>query len=113
MISKELVAASSRPLILGILSQKESYGYEIIKKVHELSNSEMKWKDGMLYPVLHKLEHDGLIQSFWQVSDNGRKRKYYKIKPKGKTVLETQKQQWLIINKALNQLWEPLPCSSK
>ncbi len=112
MISKELVAASSKPLILSILSQKENYGYEIIKKVHKLSNNEMKWKDGMLYPVLHKLEKDGLIKSFWQVSENGRKRKYYKIKPEGKAILETQKQQWIVVNKALNQLWEPIPCSS-
>lgn len=112
MITKDLVAASSRPLILSILAQKESYGYEIIKKVKELSNNKMKWKDGMLYPVLHKLENEKLIESFWQTSDNGRSRKYYKIKPSGKAIIETQKEQWNIVNTALNTLWETKPCLS-
>ena len=58
MISKDLVAASSKPLILSILCQKESYGYEIIKIIHEFSQNEIQWKDGMLYPVLHKMEKD-------------------------------------------------------
>lgn len=110
MIAKELVAASSRPLILSILSQKESYGYEIIKKIHELSNSEIQWKDGMLYPVLHKLEKEGFIESFWKVAETGRKRKYYRIKTEGRTLLETQKKQWKIVNTVFNQLWEATPC---
>lgn len=112
MISKELVAASSKPLILSILSIRESYGYEIIKKVQELSCDEMQWKDGMLYPVLHKLEKEGCIESFWKTSETGRKRKYYKIKENGKTVLETQKSQWQVVDTALKQLWEVQPCLS-
>ncbi|MBN1782314.1 helix-turn-helix transcriptional regulator [bacterium] len=112
MISKDLVAASSKPLILSILSRKESYGYEIIKQIHMLSKQEMDWKDGMLYPVLHKMENEGLIESFWKTSENGRNRKYYKIKPEGKTVLESQKKQWHIVNDVFNRLWEVEPCST-
>ena len=112
MISKDLVAASSKPLILSILSQKESYGYEIIKKVHGLSNKEIQWKDGMLYPVLHKLEKEGFIESVWKISENGRNRKYYKIKSGGKKYLENQKKQWVIVNSVFNQLWEAAPCLS-
>ena len=66
MFTRELVAASSKPLILSILSKKESYGYEIIKSVRELSNETIQWKDGMLYPVLHRLEKEELIESFWK-----------------------------------------------
>ncbi len=112
MIAKELVAASSKPLILSILSRGESYGYDIIKQINELSQNEMQWKDGMLYPVLHKLENEGLIESFWKLSENGRKRKYYKIKSEGVKILATQKQQWLKVNSVFNQLWEGAPCLS-
>lgn len=112
MISKDLVAASSKPLILSILSQKESYGYEISKKVHELSHNQIQWKDGMLYPVLHKLEKEGFIESFWKTSENGRKRKYYKIRAGGKKYLETQKKEWSTVNSVFNQLWETAQCSN-
>jgi PadR family transcriptional regulator PadR len=110
MIAKELIAASTKPMILSILKQKASYGYEIIKRVHELSGKNMQWKDGMLYPVLHRLEQEGLVESFWQTSETGRKRKYYKIKPEGKAILETSKKQWLMVNAIFTHLWEPNPC---
>jgi len=90
LFTRELVAASSKPLILSILSKKESYGYEIIKSVRELSNETIQWKDGMLYPVLHRLEKEDLIESFWKTSENGRKRRYYRIKNKGKVILEQE-----------------------
>ena len=112
MISRELIAASSRPLVLSILSQRSSYGYEIIKKVHALSDQQMDWKDGMLYPVLHKMENEGLIESFWKSADTGRKRKYYRIKARGKAILETQKRHWQLVSNVLNQLWESTPCLS-
>jgi PadR family transcriptional regulator PadR len=112
MISRELVAASSRPLILSILSQGESYGYEIIKQVHEFSGQQIDWKDGMLYPVLHRMEKEGLIESFWKCADTGRKRKYYRIQPDGKATLETQKQDWQLVNRVLDQLWGATPCLS-
>ena len=63
MLTKDLVAASSKPLLLSILAGGESYGYEIIQKVRELSGGRIEWSDGMLYPVLHRLERDGLIES--------------------------------------------------
>ncbi|HPG42098.1 MAG TPA: helix-turn-helix transcriptional regulator [bacterium] len=112
MIDKDLMAASSRPLILTILSQHESYGYEIIKKIHELSNDEIQWKDGMLYPVLHKLEKEGCIESFVKISETGRKRKYYRIKSEGTKLLETQRKQWNVVNSVFNLLMEKKPCLS-
>ena len=104
MISKDLVAASSRPLILSLLSKKESYGYEIIKNIQELSNSEIIWKDGMLYPVLKKLCKNELVESEWKIVE-GRKRKYYKITTLGLESLEDEKLQWLIVNNTLNNIW--------
>ena len=109
-ISKDLVAASATPLVLSILSKGENYGYAIIKRVRELSQGRMQWTDGMLYPVLHRLEEQKLIQSKWRESETGRKRKYYKIKKEGTKVLKEQQSQWKVVYSTLRQLWEKEPC---
>ena len=111
MISKELVGASARPILLTILSRGESYGYAIMQRVHDLSDGEVAWKDGMLYPVLHRLEDEELITSFWRISEAGRRRKYYSITPKGREALEVEKRQWLRVDAMLARLWglEPHP----
>lgn len=109
-ISKDLVAASATPLVLSILAQGESYGYAIIKRIRELSGGEMQWTDGMLYPVLHRLEYQGLIQSLWRVSDIGRKRKYYRLKRKGTVALKRQRSQWMLVHSTLIKLWEEEQC---
>ncbi|MBX2820144.1 MAG: helix-turn-helix transcriptional regulator [Rhodothermaceae bacterium] len=109
MISKELVGASARPILLSILNEGESYGYAIIQRVHDLSRGELEWKDGTLYPVLHKLEDASLISATWRKSETGRRRKYYSITPLGKNALETEKNQWLRIDSILAQLWDLEP----
>ena len=105
MISKELVGASARSILLSILKRQDSYGYAILQRVRELSDGEVEWKDGMLYPVLHRLEDEKLIESFWEKSESGRKRKYYRILPKGLLAVETEKQQWLRVDAMLANLW--------
>ena len=109
MISKALVAASTKPMILSILLGGENYGYQIIQKVKELSGGNLEWSDGMLYPVLHRLEKDGFIRSKWKISDGGRLRKYYKLTDKGAEELEAERRQWLSVHEALSKLWEPWP----
>lgn len=111
MISKNLTAASTKPIILGILKQGNSYGYHIIKKIKELSGGSMQYSDGMLYPVLHRLEKEGLIESKWSIKDDSRPRKYYQITEAGKKELITEKEQWLQVNTVLNALWEVKPTS--
>jgi PadR family transcriptional regulator PadR len=75
-IGKDLVAASATPLVLGILSEGESYGYAIIKRVEELSAGELQWTDGMLYPVLHRLERNGFVEAEWGRSETGERRSW-------------------------------------
>jgi len=104
--SKELVGATSTPIILSILSKKESYGYEIIQEVKNISNGEIAYGDGTMYPVLHKMEKKGLIESFWKISDSGRKRKYYKINKQGIKHLDLEKENWLIVNQMISKLWK-------
>jgi PadR family transcriptional regulator PadR len=109
-VYKDLVAASAAPLILSILAEGDNYGYAIIKRVRELSGGKMQWTDGMLYPVLHRLERQGLARSFQRVSETGRKRKYYRLKKKGTKTLQKQRSQWLLVYSTLEQLWEKEPC---
>ena len=105
-IAKDLVAASALPIVLAILRESDSYGYSIIKRVKELSGDEMNWTEGMLYPILHRLEAQELIDSYWKESENGRKRKYYRINETGLRELEMQRNQWMTVHSALTQLWE-------
>jgi PadR family transcriptional regulator PadR len=106
MIAKELVAASTEPLILSLLSQGESYGYALIQEVKRLSGEKIEWTDGMLYPVLHRMEDNGWIQSRWVEVENGRKRKYYSIKKDGHKALKEKREQWAVISAVLGGLWK-------
>src|SRR6266704_2910632 len=106
-LEKELVAASSVPLILSILSEGDSYGYAIIQRVKDLSCGKIEWTDGMLYPVLHWLEDRRMVRSRWEKADSGRKRKYYSIQPAGRQTLREQKEQWMAVTSTLNQIWKP------
>jgi len=105
MIEKELIAASTAPLILSLLSKRESYGYELIQEVKRLSQGDIAWTDGMLYPVLHRMERKGWIKSRWVEIANGRKRKYYGIKKRGDDALKAKREQWNAIRSIFNGLW--------
>src|SRR5688572_1818571 len=104
-LAKELVAASAAPLVLSILEQGESYGYEIIRRVKELSGGQIHWTDGMLYPVLHRLEAQGAVAARWREAESGRKRKYYSINGQGRKALAEHKTQWLVVHGALATMW--------
>jgi len=106
MLSKELVAASAEPLILALLSRGESYGYAIIQEIKARSRERIQWTDGMLYPVLHRMENEGWIASRWVEAENGRRRKYYSIRKDGKRALERQREQWLTVHAVLAGLWK-------
>lgn len=101
MVRKELVAASAEPLVLSVLSQGENYGYAIIEEIKKRSGEKLEWTEGMLYPVLHRMEHKGLIKSQWREGENGRKRKYYEIKEGGKKELKKHAQQWAVVHSVL------------
>ncbi|MFC2170412.1 PadR family transcriptional regulator [Calditrichota bacterium] len=104
-IGKDLVAASATPLVLAILSEGESYGYAIIKRVGELSCGEIHWTDGMLYPLLHRLERNGYVKATWGKSETGRRRKYYRLTDQGREELAQQQHQWQMVDSALRGVW--------
>ena len=112
MLTKELVAASTVPLVLSVLTEGENYGYALIQRVRELSGGKIEWTEGMLYPVLHWMEKEKLIQSEWRAGETGRKRKYYRVQKAGRQALQTEKQQWMIVHETLMHLWKPHPGST-
>jgi DNA-binding PadR family transcriptional regulator len=104
-ISKDLTAASSTPIVLAILAEGDSYGYAILQRVRELSGGRLEWTDGMLYPVLHRLERFGHVEARWEVADSGRRRKYYRITPPGRAQLAEDRRQWQAVDATLRGLW--------
>lgn len=104
-IGKDLVAASATPLVLSILAEGDSYGYAILKRVGELSGGRLQWTDGMLYPVLHRLERQGQIEGRWGKSESGRRRKYYRITKQGQAELAEQRKQWQTVDATLRAIW--------
>ncbi len=109
-VGKDLVAASATPLVLAILAGGDSYGYAIIKRVSELSGGQLRWTDGMLYPVLHRLERLDHIEGRWGTSETGRKRKYYRITTRGREQMAKQRRQWQVVDATLRGIW---PTSSQ
>jgi PadR family transcriptional regulator PadR len=104
-LAKDLVAASATPLVLAILAEGDTYGYAILKRVADLSGGQLQWTDGMLYPVLHRLERQGLVAARWGTAENGRKRKYYRITRDGRAQLVAQRQQWQVVDDTLRGIW--------
>ena len=105
-ISKDLIAASSTPIVLAILAEEDSYGYAILKRVQEASGGHLAWTDGMLYPVLHRLERLGHVKARWGASDTGRKRKYYRITAQGRAQLAEERRQWQAVDATLRGIWQ-------
>ena len=106
MPNKELVAASTRPLILALLRSGESYGYEIVERVRGLSKGTLEWSDGMLYPVLRRLERDGLLASRWVKAENGRPRRYYRLTELGAEAEAAGRSDWRRVDSALKAAWK-------
>ncbi len=104
-IDKDLVAASATPLVLAILAEGESYGYAILKRVRALSAGELEWTDGMLYPLLHRLQRLGYVTTEWRTPPEARRRKYYAITDEGRAALAEQRLQWVTVARALNDVW--------
>ena len=105
-ISKELVGAAAIPIILSMLKKSDSYGYEIVQKVKEISLSRIKWTEASIYPVLKKLEIEGMVKSYWRVEQNERPRKYYSIQENGNQQLELNKKEWGRIFALFNYFWD-------
>ena len=104
-VAKDLVAASATPIVLGILAEGESYGYAILRRINEMSGGELDWTEGMLYPLLHRLERLGCVEASWQSVAGERRRKYYKITSAGLDELAEQRRQWDTVVDTMKEIW--------
>src|SRR5690242_7181743 len=107
-INKDLIAASSTPMVLAILAEADSYGYAILQRVRELSGGRLEWTDGMLYPILHRVERLGHIKARWEVAQSGRRRKYYRITSQRRKQLTEERMQWQAVDSTLRGIWQAL-----
>ena len=105
MISREFIAASAEPLVLSILQRGENYGYAIAERVRACSHGQMEWTEGMLYPVLHRLERRKLLKSRWEAVNGGRKRRYYSLTARGRDALAARRAEWLTVHSTLTEAW--------
>ncbi len=103
-VNKELLKGSTATLVLSLLNTRPMYGYEIIKVMETKSSGIFSFKEGTLYPILHSLEADSMIEAYWSDSEEGRKRKYYKITDKGRLYMEEKKEEWSIFSKTVNRV---------
>lgn len=109
MISRTLITATTKPILLSILAQGENYGYQIIRRVRMLSDDKIRWTAGTLYPALHALENERLVTSYYRTVEKAPDRKYYRLTEEGRRALEAEKRQWLDVNAVFVQLWGPTP----
>ena len=108
---RELIKGSVNSLLLSLIGQQPMYGYQILKELERKSQGYFKFQEGTLYPALHRLEKSGLITGQWQMLNNGRKRRYYYITPKGLAKLALERTQWHDFLDAMKLIIKPRAAS--
>lgn len=103
-INKELLKGSTVILILSLIDEKSMYGYEMIKEIEERSSGVFSFKEGTLYPILHTLEAEGMLEAYWDESEGNRKRKYYTITDKGRHHMKEKHEEWNIFRSAVDHV---------
>ncbi|MZP31044.1 PadR family transcriptional regulator [Heliobacterium undosum] len=103
-VNKELLKGSTVTMILSLVDRQPMYGYEMIKELEKLSDGVFAFKEGTLYPILHALESEGLVESFWMGEEGARRRKYYRITGAGKTRLKEKRAEWILFSSSVNRI---------
>lgn len=103
-IDKELMKGSTSILVLSLLSREDMYGYMIVGRLKASSENVFEMKEGTLYPMLHALENGGAVEAYWAESESGKKRKYYRITPSGRELLEKKKGEWKLFSRAVDKV---------
>jgi len=107
MLSKSLLSATVTPLILSLLKEGPQYGFQLLFRARKLYHGQVPWSNSKLYPILHRMEHDNWIESYWQPSDSGPDRKYYRITQAGLERLVVTQKEWQFVNSMWSELWGP------
>lgn len=107
MYRRELLKGSTETLLLALLAGEPMYGYQLVKEMDARSSGYFRFKEGTLYPALHRLERDELIDGNWQPSPNGQARRYYYITAEGRKRLESMLEEWSRFTTAVNLVAQP------
>lgn len=99
----DLLRGSTESLLLALIGDSPMYGYSLIKEVQKRTDGHLQFKEGTIYPALHRLEQDSLIRGEW-VSVNGMERRYYSLTEEGHRVLQSRKEQWRQFSTAVNRI---------
>lgn len=103
-LTQEMLKGTVVPVILKLLGERAMYGYELIQVVNERTGNALQWKEGTLYPWLHRLEAEGLVRGEWGEAGNGRKRRYYRLTRKGAAAQEQTVREWVAVSTAVSAL---------
>lgn len=103
-IDKELLKGSTVILILTLLDRRPMYGYEMITEIEQASGGVFQFKEGTLYPILHALEANGYVESYWDQTGSARQRKYYRITDKGRRQLAAKRTEWVTFRSAVDRV---------
>lgn len=103
-ISGDILKGNTLTLILGLLREQPMYGLQIAREVNRRSEGALQFREGLLYPALHQLESEGLVESEWRASDRGPRRKYYRLTPRGRREAERLRTRWSVFARAVNQV---------
>ena len=104
-ITNELIGATASSMVLAILKEGDSYGYEIVHKMKEMTEGKLKWQEATIYPILKHLENEGMITSYWKTDAGVRARRYFAIQEKGIEKLYENKKEWNLAQLIIGKLW--------
>jgi PadR family transcriptional regulator PadR len=104
---RELLKGNTETLLLSLLINQPMYGYQIIKELKERSQGYFRFKEGTLYPALHRLEAAGLVRGSWERLPSGKERRYYHLTDKGRKLLEVMVAEWRGFSAAVNLVMQP------
>lgn len=107
MYQKELLKGNTETLLLALLTQEPMYGYQIVKEMEQRSSGYFLFREGTLYPALHRLEKAGLIKGAWAPSPNGQQRRYYSVSERGMRELRRKTAEWRDFTQAVNLVMQP------
>ena len=104
MFERELLKGSLGLMLMALLEHGHMYGYQIAKKVRDQTSDVIALKEGSLYPALHRLEKEGMIEGFWQRREDGVDRRYYRLTAEGRRILNERRLQWIEFNAAVSKV---------
>jgi PadR family transcriptional regulator PadR len=109
---RELIKSNIDSLLLSLMDKQPMYGYQIIKELEGQSLGYFKFKEGTLYPALHRLEKSGAVEGKWQILPSGQQRKYYYITEKGRSALVAKRTSWNEFLVAMNLIIQATEAST-